>query len=671
MSKEITGAYTSRILIVDDTPNNLKLLTKILTQQGYIVYPASNGRLALLFVQSTLPDLILLDIRMPGIDGYEVCRRLKADERTRFIPIIFISILENEQDLVKGFQVGGVDYIIKPFKTDEVLARVKTHLQLRYLTLQLEEEVQKRTEELAKAIQQLKDEIAARKKTDEELTKYRQHLEELVAVRTKELSEINIQLTIAKELAEAANRAKSRFLANMSHELRTPLNVILGYAQIFKRDPTLTENQKAGVEKIKESGEHLLTHISDILEISRIEEQKPQFHFTRVNLFDFLYQIAETIRARAELKKLSFVFKSDPNLPSAIVADEPSFRQLLFHMLNNAIRFTDHGQVIFRVSLLSCQKKDIDKRQVEQCTISFEIKDTGIGIPRDRIEQIFAPFEQVPETPINDGAAGLGLSISRQLVRFMGGEIHVESEVGRGSTFWFDLTFAIAGEEDLKRPVEQFVTGYNGFRRKVLVVNEFKADSLEISDWFKSLGFNVFVAENGIQALDITKEMQPDLLLIDNALKDISWFEMTRKIRTNIEISKTIIIVMYSCANNITPEECRENGADDILLKPVDWQKLILLTGKHLHLQWNYENEPESGIAENEEQIIPPPYEELEFLHDLVQRGDISQLAKRAKYIESLGKEYILFARKLKKLAEGFQEKAIKVLVEKYWKKAA
>ena len=166
MNEEVTSKFFGRILVVDDTTANLQLLTKILTEQGYTVYPASDGVLALRFVESTLPDLILLDIKMPGMDGYEVCRRLKADERTRSLPIIFISALENECDKVKGFQAGAVDYITKPFQPEEVLARVKIHLRLQKLTVRLEQEVHVRTEELATTNQRLQQELAERQRAE-------------------------------------------------------------------------------------------------------------------------------------------------------------------------------------------------------------------------------------------------------------------------------------------------------------------------------------------------------------------------------------------------------------------------------------------------------------------------------------------------------------------------
>jgi PAS domain S-box-containing protein len=187
MNEKMPHTHSGRILVVDDTTANLQLLTNLLTGHGYTVHPASDGELALEFLGSILPDLILLDIRMPGMDGFEVCRRIKADERTRAVPIIFISILENEHDKVKGLQAGGVDYITKPFHPEEVLARIRTHLQLRDLTVRLEQTVVERTEELHAANTLLQHELAERKQMEAELLKYRDHLEEQVKERTDEL----------------------------------------------------------------------------------------------------------------------------------------------------------------------------------------------------------------------------------------------------------------------------------------------------------------------------------------------------------------------------------------------------------------------------------------------------------------------------------------------------
>ena len=193
MNKEMNAGF-NRLLVVDDTAANRQLLTNLLTEHGYIVHPASDGELALEFVRTTLPDLILLDIRMPEMDGYEVCRRLKADERTRDIPVIFISILEDERDKVKGFREGAVDYITKPFQPEEVLARIQTHLRLRELTERLEQKVAERTEELGIANQLLRREIAEHKRVEEALNLLNEELEERVRERTRELERRNYEL---------------------------------------------------------------------------------------------------------------------------------------------------------------------------------------------------------------------------------------------------------------------------------------------------------------------------------------------------------------------------------------------------------------------------------------------------------------------------------------------
>ncbi len=218
MREEKSDKTPARILVVDDAAANLQLLTNLLTEHGYTVHPASDGELALEFVRTTLPDLILLDIRIPGMDGYEVCRRLKADERTREVPVIFISILEDERDKVKGFREGAVDYITKPFQPEEVLARIQTHLRLRELTEQLEHKVAERTGELETANQLLRQEIAERKRAEEELSRLNEELEERVRERTKELELRNYELEqmnkvfIGRELKMAELKEKIREL---------------------------------------------------------------------------------------------------------------------------------------------------------------------------------------------------------------------------------------------------------------------------------------------------------------------------------------------------------------------------------------------------------------------------------------------------------------------------
>ncbi len=415
-----------------------------------------------------------------------------------------------------------------------------------------------------------------------------------------------------------------------------------------------------------------MSRISDILEVSRIEDRKIALKVVPVNTSLFLPVIADVISTRAEMKGLQFIFEPAPNLPAGIMADELRLRQLLFHLLDNAIMFTSEGQIAFRVTVLSYQKKDLDKGISDRSTIRFEIRDSGIGIPADQLEKIFTPFEQVLETPIGGGAAGLGLTICRQLAHLMGGEIHIKSEVGHGSTFWVDLTFPAAEMEIAKRVTEKIPTGYKGPRKKILIVDDRPANRSVLVDWLNPLGFEIAEAENGNQAIAIAKEVHPDLIFMDLVMPEKDGFRATQEIRDISEISDTVIIAMSASAYNVTSEECKATGCNDFLPKPIDWQIMTNFMEKYLHLEWEYKEVGEGVEApEVTELIIPPPSEVLNNLYKLALLGDMRQLTEHAKYIESLGEQYVPFARKLQSLAEGFQERAIMELVEKYWKRAA
>ena len=340
------------ILIVDDTPVNLRLLSEILAKEGYEVRPTPKGEHALLSARSAAPDLILLDIKMPGLDGYAVCEALKADARTREIPVIFISALNEALDKVKAFAAGGVDYITKPFQAEEVLARVATHLALHHLQKRLQEKNA-----------QLQQEIAERKRVEQELVKHREHLEELVVKRTHDLQKSNDQLRAknlalqesqaalqqAQKEAETANHAKSEFIANISHEIRTPLNIMLGYAQLLRHDDNLTAEQQETLQTIQQSGDHLLLMLDDILDLATIAADKLRLEMPGFVFPHFLAKIANMARIQANLQGLAFHFEAAPDLPGFVVADEKRLRQVLLNLLGNAVKFTPHGKVTFRV----------------------------------------------------------------------------------------------------------------------------------------------------------------------------------------------------------------------------------------------------------------------------------------------------------------------------------
>ena len=272
--------------------------------------------------------------------------------------------------------------------------------------------------------------ISQRHEAERELTSHRDHLEELVADRTRELSQ-------AKKRAEAASRSKSRFLATMSHEFRTPLNAILGFAQLLQMDATLTDAQRSKVNLVRDSGDHLLGLISDVLDMASIEAGKVRLQPLVLDLRALIEVACDAVRMRAEQKGLQFDVAIDPALPQRVLADGQRLRQIMLNLLSNAVKFTDAGKVslevaqVFVESGLTC--------------VRFTVQDSGIGMAPEQLHRLFQPFEQVAEDARRDGGTGLGLSISQQLVRLMDGVIRVESEPGRGSRFSFELQLPVMG----------------------------------------------------------------------------------------------------------------------------------------------------------------------------------------------------------------------------------
>jgi PAS domain S-box-containing protein len=245
----------------------------------------------------------------------------------------------------------------------------------------------------------------------------------------------------ARQVAEAANRAKSEFLANMSHDLRTPLNGILGYAQLLRRDPSLTESHHSAIEVIQQSGEQLLTLINDLLDLAKIEAGRLELRPVEFSLPNFLGGLMDVVTVSARQKGLQFMADFQPGLPARVRADDQCLRRILLNLLSNAVKFTDRGGVTLRVRFLPSAR------------LRFEVIDTGIGIRADHLERIFEPFEQVGEASRCAGGTGLGLTISRELVQRMGGELRANSYLGHGSTFWFELQIPVLQETEVNEPV--------------------------------------------------------------------------------------------------------------------------------------------------------------------------------------------------------------------------
>ena len=461
----------------------------------------------------------------------------------------------------------------------------------------------------------------------------------------------------ARNSAEAANLAKSRFLANMSHELRTPLNGILGYAQVLLRDKKRGEHETMGLSVIQQSGEHLLTLINDVLDFAKIEVGKLELYATDIPFIRFLRVISQMIEVKATQKGLLFSYDFAAELPAWVRVDEKRLRQVLLNLLSNAVKFTDHGKVRLCVYVTASGY------------IRFEVQDTGIGIREDQLETIFMPFEQAGEMQQRLGGTGLGLAISQQFVRLMGGEIRVESRLGEGSMFWFELKLQVI-ESVTSAPFVPDVIGYEGPRKKILVVDDVAENRAVAVDMLSRLGFAMSEAVGGLDGLEKAQSLQPDLILMDLVMPDIDGLEATRRLRA-LPVLKDVPVIAISA--NTSDDNQRNSlmaGVNAFLPKPINYANLVAQIAAllHLHLIEELSLPAPEKDKESDQAMVLPPEGQLEELYGLARLGNMREIVLWANRLEALDERYQPFVNQLRTLAEGYQSKAILNLAKRYVK---
>jgi len=554
------------LLIVDDTPENLQVLSATLSDQGYQVRGVVKGKMAIRAAKSAPPDLILLDIRMPEMDGYQVCEHLKADPETRDIPVIFISAIDDVLDKVKAFRVGGVDYITKPFQVEEVLARVEHQLTIRLLSIEVRDRNQK-----------LEQEIQERRK--------------------------------AEKAAAAASQAKSEFLANMSHELRTPLNAILGFTQVMSRDIKITPEQREYLGIINRSGEHLLDLINDILDLSKIESGIISLYESSFDLYRLLDNLEEMFQIKAEQKKINLVFVVAPNVPQTIKTDAKKLRVCLINLLGNAIKFTEQGTITLRVNLATKPLTDQNPSDTDSSSLSafpprlrFEVEDTGAGISPAEIDHLFDAFVQTETGQKMAEGTGLGLTITRKFVQLMGGTITVSSVVGKGTIFKFGIKISPADVYPVTPQPRQRVLGLepNQPIYRILVADDTPENRLLLIKLLEPIGFEVREAVNGIKCVALWESWQPHLIFMDTRMPMMDGLEATQWLRLkeqerlsqpqpDSDFSKTIIIALTASAFEEKREEILAAGSDNFVRKPFTEEQVFDTIAHHLGVRYRYE----------------------------------------------------------------------------------
>ena len=516
------------ILVVDDIPANLQVLAGMLRDRGYKVRPVPSGKLALLAARHDPPDLILLDINMPEMNGYEVCQHLKADDMLQGIPVIFISALTEQLDKVKAFAIGGVDYITKPFQIEELYARVETHLKVRRLQIELEES----NARMAKA-----NEVLCRKQ---------------------------------QELSDLHHR-KDEFLAMLSHELRSPLAPILNAVQLLRLQTNENELQQQARIIIERQVTQLTRLVDDLMEVSRITTGRVQLRQDRVAVSDIVEQAVETARPLIDQRQQELTVSLPPQ-PIWLNADAARLQQVVVNLLTNAAKYTAEGGQIW----LSVQQEG------DECVL--RLRDTGVGIAPAVLPRIFDLFTQAERSlDRSQGGLGIGLALVQRLVELHQGRVEAVSALGHGSEFVVRLPVPPSdAPQSAPAPAEAVLPAGPSLRVLVVEDNVDAAESMAML--LKASGHDVRTAHDGPSGLKAVIDYSPDVVLLDIGLPDLDGFQVAKRIREHPKHKNAVLVAMTGYGQEADRQQSREAGFDHHLVKPADFGKvqqiLATISGK-------------------------------------------------------------------------------------------
>ena len=526
--KKAASSKLINLLMVDDRPENLLSMESILDIPDLHVIKASSGEQALKLLLSHEVALVVMDVQMPGMDGFETAELMRGMEKTRYIPIIFVTAINKEDKYIfKGYESGGVDYMFKPIEPNIFKAKVNIFVEL-----------------------------------------YKQRKK--IAIQNDELSEHQDQLESANRLllqakkeAEMANFAKSDFLARMSHDIRTPMNGIIGFTDMLL-ETKLDSEQLDYVKTIQRAGDSLLELLNDILDLSKIEAGK-----LSLDPIDFdpeltIFNICELIQPRINGKSVDLICRIGNKIPPFVKGDPGRIRQVIVNLLGNAAKFTEHGEI----ELLF----DIEEERQDKLKMHVKVRDTGIGISQEKLETIFDPFSQAENSTASQyGGTGLGLTICKQIANLMDGEIRVESQLGKGSTFHFTAWLEKSRKKCAKGNTQCNLKGKN-----VLVIDNNSLSQEITTEALKQAGMTFVELTDPEVAIPVLERHQQekkpfDICLINIQISEERGLDLAKHIRNLAgSLSKTPLLA-YSASNAaiIRSKKFRDSGFNGFLPPPV------------------------------------------------------------------------------------------------------